>query len=120
MPTKAQKVQNRRITTSKVYVVVLIVLFVLASIKWIRKYKNPDKANVDTIDEIAATAEIMLVPVLLFGIGLLMFTSGIFASIGVVFMVASAVMFGYALYKVIQGIKDNVIEFIDPINPFSS
>jgi len=36
-----------------------------------------------------------------------------------VFMVVSALLFGYALYKVITAVKQAAIDFIDPINPFT-
>jgi len=119
MPTKAQ-VQKKRITISKVYIVVLIVLFLLASIKWIRNYIDPNpRPEPDALDNVTTAAEVLLVPVLLFGIGLLMFTSGIFASIGVALMVAGAVMFGFALYNVVKAVKEAAIDFVDPINPFA-
>lgn len=119
MATKVQ-IQNRRITISKVYIVALIILFLLASIKWIRSYTDPDpRPEPDTLDNVSGAAEALLLPAFFFGVGLLMFTSGIFASLGVVFMVVSALLFGYALYKVITAVKQAAIDFIDPINPFT-
>jgi hypothetical protein len=119
MPTKAQ-VQKKRTTISKIYIVVLLVLFLLASIKWIRNYVDPTpRPEPDSLDNVTTAAEVLLVPMLLFGIGLLMFTSGIFASIGVALMVAGAVMFGFALYNVIKSVKEAAIDFVDPINPFA-
>lgn len=117
MVTKAQ--QQKRTTISKVYIVVLLVLFLLASIKWIRQYTDPNRDEFDTIDKVSFAAESLLVPVLFFGIGLLMFTTGIFTPVAVTLMVLSAVMFGFALYNVVISLKEAALDFIDPINPFS-
>ena len=107
---------------TKIFLVFTLVLLLMNLIKWI--WEEGAERGVlppipDWTGEVLMAARQLLLPTVLFALGLLMFSSGFFASIGVALMILGAVLFTLAIVDVVRWIKDKGETFIKAINPFA-
>jgi membrane protein CcdC involved in cytochrome C biogenesis len=108
---------------TKIFLVFTLVLLLMNLIKWIWE-EGAERGILPPIPdwtaEVLMAARQLLLPTVLFAVGLLMFSSGFFASIGVALMVLGAVLFTLAIVDVVRWIKDRSNQFLQAINPFAS